>query len=130
MEFSKFKGTFPEFFDSVRYFSKLTGSQEPVEPTITESLIHFQLPWIAEFIMESGWAQEILSDLSKVHRGGLEIGVKAAFDDLLSSLVASGGQDVIDEFQKNGAIQVCQTHTLKELARAVANEAVKNNRNK
>ena len=92
--------------------------------------IHFQLPWIAEFIMESGWAQEILSDLSKVHRGGLEIGVKAAFDDLLSSLVASGGQDVIDEFQKNGAIQVCQTHTLKELARAVANEAVKNNRNK
>jgi len=85
-----------------------------------------QLPWIAEFIMESGWAQEIISDLSKVRRGGLEIGVKAAFDDLLSSLVASGGQDVIEEFQKCGAIQVCQTHTLKELARAVANEAVKN----
>jgi len=85
-----------------------------------------QLPWIAEFIMESGWAQEIIADLSKVRRGGLEIGVKAAFDDLLSSLVASGGQDVIEEFQKCGAIQVCQTHTLKELARAVANEAVKN----
>ena len=76
--------------------------------------------------MESGWAQEIISDLSKVRRGGLEIGVKAAFDDLLTSLVASRGQEVIDEFQKCGVIQVCQTHTLKELARAVANEAVKN----
>ena len=76
--------------------------------------------------MESGWAQEIIKDLLKVRRGGLEIGVKAAFDDLLSSLVATGGQEVIDEFQNLGAIQVCQTHTLKELARAVANEAVKN----
>ena len=61
----------------------------------------FQLPWISEFIMESGWAQEIISDLSKVRRGGLEIGVRAAFVDLLSSLVASGGQDVIEEFQNN-----------------------------
>ena len=76
--------------------------------------------------MESGWAQEIIADLSKVHRGGVEIGVRAAFDDLLSSLVASGGPDVIEEFQKCGAIQVCQTHTLKELVRAVATEAVKN----
>ena len=62
--------------------------------------------------MESGWAQEIIADLSKVHRGGVEIGVRAAFDDLLSSLVASGGPDVIEEFQKCGAIQVCQAHTL------------------
>ena len=52
--------------------------------------------------------------------------VRAAFDDFLSSLVASGGPEVIEEFQKCGAIQVCQTHTLKELARAVASEAVKN----
>ena len=52
--------------------------------------------------------------------------VRAAFEDLLISLVASGGPEVIEEFQKCGAIQVCQTHTLKELARAVATEAVKN----
>ena len=35
--------------------------------------------------------------------------VRAAFDDLLSSLVASGGPEVIKEFQKCGAIQVFQT---------------------
>ena len=53
--------------------------------------------------------------------------VRAAFHDLLSSLVVSGGPKVIEEFQKCGAIQVCQMHTLmKELARAVASEAVKN----
>ena len=40
--------------------------------------------------------------------------------------MASGGPEVIKEFQKYGAIQVCQMHTLKELARAVATEAVKN----
>ena len=50
----------------------------------------------------------------------------AAIHDFLSSLLASGGPEVIEEFQKCGAIQVCQTHTLKELARAVASEAVKN----
>ena len=33
---------------------------------------------------------------------------------------------VMKEFQKCGAIQVCQTHTLKELARSVATEAGKN----
>ena len=52
--------------------------------------------------------------------------VRAAFDDLLSSLVASGGPEVIEKFQKCGAIQVCQALTQKELARAVASEAVKN----
>jgi len=85
-----------------------------------------QFPWIAEFIMESGWAQEIHSNLTKVKRGGLDIGVKAAFDDLLSSLVNAGGQEVIDEFQKLGVIQVCQTHMLKELARSISNSASKN----
>ena len=75
--------------------------------------------------MESGWAQEIHSNLTKVKRGGLDIGVKAAFDDLLSSLVNAGGQEVIDEFQKLGVIQVCQTHMLKELARSISNSASK-----
>ena len=76
--------------------------------------------------MESGWAQEIHTNLSKVKRGGIDIGVKAAFDDLLSSLVNAGGQEVIDEFQKLGVIQVCQTHMLKELARSISNSASKN----
>ena len=76
--------------------------------------------------MESGWAQEIHTNLSKVKRGGVDIGVKAAFDDLLSSLVNAGGQDVIEDFQKSGVIQVCQTHMLKELARSISNSATKN----
>ena len=88
--------------------------------------MQFQFPWIAEFIMESGWAQEIHTNLSKVKRGHLDIGVKAAFDDLLSSLVNAGGQEVIDEFQKLGVIQVCQTHMLKELALSISNSASKN----
>ena len=78
--------------------------------------------------MESGWAQEIITNLSKVRRGGVDIGVNAAFDDLLSSLVASRGQEVIEEFKKCGVIQVCQTHTLKELARAIASAALKNSK--
>ena len=57
---------------------------------------------------------------------GVEIMDGAAFDNVSSSQVASEGPEVIEEFQKCGAIQVCQTHTLKELARAVATEAVKN----
>jgi len=67
-------------------------------------------------------------NLTKVRRGGLDIGVKAAFDDLLSSLIISGGPEVMDEFKKCGVIQVCQTHMLKELARAIAASALKNSK--
>ena len=38
MKFSKLKGAFPKLFDSVKLFSKLTGSQEPVEPAVKEPL--------------------------------------------------------------------------------------------
>ena len=91
-------------------------------------LLIFQLPWISEFIVESGWAQEIIMNLTKVRRGGLDMGVKAAFDDLLSSLIVSGGPEVMEEFKKCGVIQVCQTHMLKELARAIAASAMKNSK--
>ncbi len=70
--------------------------------------------------MESGWAQEIITNMSQARRGGVDIGVKAAFDDLLSSLVASQGVEAVEEFKKCGVIQVCGTHMMKELARAIA----------
>ena len=98
MEVKFYAGIWP-FLQSTSLKIVAFGEKLENDKILSLPKIYFQLPWIAEFIMESGWAQEILSDLSKVHRGGLEIGVKAAFDDLLSSLVASGGQDVIDEFQ-------------------------------
>ena len=91
-------------------------------------LFSFQLPWISEFIIESGWAQEIIINLCKVRRGGVENGVKAAFDDLLSNLVNAGGQDVIEDFQKSGVIQVCQTHMLKELARSISTSVAKHSK--
>ena len=87
-----------------------------------------QLPWISEFIMESGWAHEIINNLHKVRRGGIEMGVKAAFDDLLSSLVISGDQETIEEFKKLGVIQVCQTHMLKELARSISTSVERNSK--
>ena len=37
MEFYRY---FPEFFDFIMLLSKLTGSQEPVEPTLKEPLIY------------------------------------------------------------------------------------------
>lgn len=79
-----------------------------------------QLPWISEFIIDSGWANEIVRSLATVRRGGIESGVKAAFEDLLCSLVTTGGREVNEEFRKCGVISVCQTHMLKELARAVS----------
>ena len=47
-----------------------------------------QVSWLCEFVTDSGWSQEILSTLSRVSKSGLGQGERAAFEDLLSSLVS------------------------------------------
>ena len=80
-----------------------------------------QIPWITEFVMETGWPLEVLRTLSKVRRGGIvSSSAKTSLEDLLCSLIKSGNKDVHDEFRKCNVIAVCQTHQLKDLATLIS----------
>lgn len=75
-----------------------------------------QLPWIGDFVMESGWAQEVVKTLSKVQRDGLEFSVQSAYEDFLCSIIKSSGNVINEELVKSGIIEICHIHKLKDLA--------------
>ena len=80
-----------------------------------------QIPWVAEFIMESGWPQEVIRTMNKVRRGGIvSSSTKTSLEELLCALIKTGNKDVHDEFRKCGVIAVCQTHQLKDLATLIS----------
>ena len=80
-----------------------------------------QVPWICEFVMETGWPQEVIHTLNKVRRGGIESpSTKSSLEELLCSLINGGGKDAHEEFRKSGVIAACQTHQLKDLATLIS----------
>jgi len=76
------------------------------------------VPWVIDFIVDSGWAQEIVRTLGKVRTSGVERGTLSAFEDFLCALV-KGSQDVNEVLKDNGVVQICQAHQLKELSSAI-----------
>merc|ERR1711976_936282 len=81
------------------------------------------VPWVIDFIVDSGWAQEIVRTLGKVRTTGIERGTLSAFEDFLSAIVR-GSADVNEVLKDNGVIAVCQNHQLKDLATAIAQSDV------
>ncbi len=90
-----------------------------------------QIPWIVEFIMESGWGCEIVKTLDKVRPGRIDSSTVSALEDMLVCLVKAS--DVVAEKSKKknndrlelveaGIIGVCQKHKLKDLATAIAKQ--------
>jgi hypothetical protein len=78
--------------------------------------VDFQLTWIGDFVMESGWAQEVVKTLAKVRKDGLESSVLSAYEDFLCSIIKSNGNVVSEELLSAGLIDVCHAHKLKDLA--------------
>jgi len=78
-----------------------------------------QVPWVIDFIVDSGWAQEIVRTLGKVRTSGIDRTTLSALEDFLCQLVR-GSPDVNDILKENGVISVCQTHQMKELAAVVS----------
>ncbi|XP_023331282.1 neurochondrin homolog [Eurytemora carolleeae] len=73
------------------------------------------VPWLTDFIVDSGWAQEIVRTLGKVRPSRVERGTLSAFEDFLSALVR-GNSEVAAVLKENGVINVCQLHKMKELS--------------
>lgn len=74
------------------------------------------IPWLSQFTLESGWAEEIIETLKKVKIGGLQPNVKSAFEDLLCHLVKAD-ESVGSVLKKCGALTVCRNHRMMELGK-------------
>lgn len=74
------------------------------------------IPWLSQFTIESGWAEEIIETLKKVKIGSLQAKVKSAFEDLLCHLVKAD-QSVATVLKKAGALTVCRNHRMMELGK-------------
>ncbi|XP_040575000.1 neurochondrin homolog [Lepeophtheirus salmonis] len=85
------------------------------------------IQWIAEFVVESGWPQDILQILNKVKRGKMFEGTKSAYEELIVTLLNHPlvGRATLTELKKLDVIGVCQKHSLGELAKFIATIATK-----
>lgn len=80
------------------------------------------LPWLSDFIVDSGWAQEIVRTLFKVRpKTGIERGTLSAFEDFLTSLIRTSPEVAI-VLHENGINHVCKMHRMKELTATLNSE--------
>lgn len=74
------------------------------------------MPWVGQFIVESGWAEEIVNMINKAKKTGLEGSVKAAYEDFLCCLVKTYS-GAAENLKNGGALEMCKLHKMKELSK-------------
>lgn len=74
------------------------------------------MPWTAQFVMDSGWAQQIIATLSKAKENGLEGSIRMAYEDFLCNLVKCC-DSAVESLKEYGAMKMCSVHKMKELGR-------------
>jgi len=82
------------------------------------------MPWVGQFVVESGWSEEIVNMISKAQKSGVEGSVKAAYEDFLCRLVSTYG-DAAESLKNCGAANMCKLHKMKELARLLRTSQIK-----
>ena len=50
----------------------------------------FQLPWIAEFVVDCGWCADVVNILNEIDKGQVNPSVLAAHEDLLCCVAKVG----------------------------------------
>nr|CAG4645382.1 EOG090X0266 [Lynceus sp. MCZ IZ 141354] len=78
------------------------------------------IPWVTDFIMDSGWPQEILKMLARIDKRGLDGATRQAYEDFLVCLARTSPK-VVAVLHQNGVKTVCRNHTMKQLLQVVEN---------
>lgn len=73
-----------------------------------------KIPWITQFILESGWVDVIVKKLHQTQEGAIEGSIKSAYEHLLCCLV-DNGDNVLSSLKDQGALQACTVHKMKDL---------------
>ncbi|KAG7164899.1 Neurochondrin-like [Homarus americanus] len=82
----------------------------------TLSLLLPLIPWLCDFLIESDWPQTIITTLLSVREGGLDTGLKSAFEDFLC-LLSKSSKPAHNKLKEKGVEQVCRNHKLEELSK-------------
>lgn len=82
----------------------------------TLSLLLPIIPWLCDFLIESEWPQTIIATLLSVREGGLDVGLKSAFEDFLC-LLSKSSKPAYNILKEKGVEQVCRNHKLEELSK-------------
>jgi len=72
------------------------------------------MEWIVEFIVDSGWPQEIIKSLSKIVSSAIDANTRTAYEDFLCCLVKAH-PPVKDLIKEHGGKQTCRTHSMRQL---------------
>lgn len=82
----------------------------------TISVVLTHIPWISEFIVETGWAQGMVETLRKVRVGSLPPNTRHAYEDFLLHL-AKTNSAVVPVLKDLDIITVCRNHLFMELGK-------------
>ncbi|XP_076354124.1 neurochondrin homolog [Tachypleus tridentatus] len=72
------------------------------------------VPWVAPFLLESGWPQHIVLSLGKVSCNGVDASIKSAYQEFLCSLLRNC-TDAKEQLLNCGGMSISQCHELREL---------------
>lgn len=74
-----------------------------------------KLDWIVEFIVDSGWPQEIMKSLSRIVAGAIDANTRTAYEDFLCCLLRAKPDKLKAIILDNRGRHTCRTHSLKQL---------------
>lgn len=74
-----------------------------------------KLDWIVEFIVDSGWPQEIMKSLSRIVAGAIDANTRTAYEDFLCCLLRAQPAKLKPIILENRGRHTCRTHSLKQL---------------
>lgn len=74
-----------------------------------------KLDWIVDFIVDSGWPQEMMKSLSRIISGAIDANTRTAYEDFLCCLVRAQPVKVKAIVMENGGKKTCRTHQMKQL---------------
>ena len=84
----------------------------------TLSILLPSIPWLCDFLIETEWPHTIVTTLLSVREGGLEDGIKSAYEDFLCTLVRSSKPSLV-VLKERGVVNLCKNHKFDELLKAV-----------